>query len=460
MGTPITFSGFNQIDFTMILNAVMEQERAPLRGLETQKKTLEVQNNTFGTFLTKLGAVETVVKDLGKADSLAKLTASSSDDGVGVTTTSGTVEGTYEVVVSQLARAQVTASVSTYDSVDAVVGSSGTLSLLRTNQPPVEIELSGSMTLKQLADAINARSDSPVAASVVQAAPGSYQLVLTGRSTGTDNAFTMTSTVSGGEGLTFADTDNDGILAEAGEGNTQEARNATLSVNNLTITSATNTVSDVIPGVRLSLNREDVSTTALVTVKRDSTEVAKQVDKFVTAYNDIISFLKDQNTAASTGNPSIGRDPVLRSLRDALRTALLGDYPEGGAYSRLATVGIETDTLGKLKLDKTRFEAALSASPSDVQKLFAGSDGTGGAFGLLTSQVRNYTESGGLVASARTRLESQVSSLSKRLDTLESQLAVRRAALQQQYIAADMAMTQLKAQSSPLSAIGAQYRLF
>ena len=49
MGSPITFSGFNSIDFNQILNAVMAQERAPLNRLETQKRTLESQNSAFAT---------------------------------------------------------------------------------------------------------------------------------------------------------------------------------------------------------------------------------------------------------------------------------------------------------------------------------------------------------------------------------------------------------------------------
>ena len=53
MGSPITFSGFNSIDFNQILNAVMAQERTPLTRLETQKKTLESQNSAFATLGTK-----------------------------------------------------------------------------------------------------------------------------------------------------------------------------------------------------------------------------------------------------------------------------------------------------------------------------------------------------------------------------------------------------------------------
>jgi hypothetical protein len=53
-----------------------------------------------------------------------------------------------------------------------------------------------------------------------------------------------------------------------------------------------------------------------------------------------------------------------------------------------------------------------------------------------------------------------VSSLSRRLDTMEVQLELRRQSLQKEYIAADLAMSRLNAQSSSLSSLGGQYRLF
>ena len=53
-GTPITFSGFNQIDFNQILNLVMQQERRPVAALETQKSTLETQRTQLSTLAGKL----------------------------------------------------------------------------------------------------------------------------------------------------------------------------------------------------------------------------------------------------------------------------------------------------------------------------------------------------------------------------------------------------------------------
>ena len=90
------------------------------------------------------------------------------------------------------------------------------------------------------------------AASVVQTAPGVYRLVLTGKETGTTNAFTITDTLTGGTGPALA--------------TSRAADNALLDVNSLSVTSASNTLSDVISGATLSLVKADPATTATVRV--------------------------------------------------------------------------------------------------------------------------------------------------------------------------------------------------
>jgi len=182
--------------------------------------------------------------------------------------------------------------------------------------------------------------------------------------------------------------------------------------------------------------------------------------EFISAYNDVLTFQKDQETAANADKPNISRDPLLRGFRNSIRFALSDDYNAGGTYTKLAGVGVGFDSTGKLTLDDEVFEEALASSPTDVQHLFSGTAGGGGAFGALDDLVTDYTQSGGLVASARTRITDQVSALNKRLDRMEEKLALRRESLQKEYIAADMAMTKMKAQSSSLETLGGQYRLF
>lgn len=438
----------------------MAQERQPITRLETQKKTLESQNTAFSTLAGKLSTLQTAVDALRDTDSLALLTASSSDTGVGVSTTTGTIAGTYSVVVSELARAQVLTSTSTYAALTTEVATGGTLTLTPTTGDPVTITLSGSTTLQGLADKVNAETDSPVSASVVQSAPGTYRLMLTGKETGTANAFTVTSTLTGGSGVTFTDTDGDGTYGDSAGDNTQTALNASFTVNSLAIESSSNTITDAIPGVTLSLKKKDPATTITIEVQRDVAAAKALVDKFIAAYNDIVTFHKDQVAAAVAGKASIGRDPVLRGFRDAVASALRDDYTSGDSLTALGMAGIGFDVNGKLTLDADAFEDALTGAPADLQGLFSGTDGTGGAFGTLDSLIDTYTQAGGLVADARDRITDQVRSISTRLDTLETQLALRRRTLQQQYIAADLAMTRLNQQSASLSALGGQYRLF
>jgi flagellar hook-associated protein 2 len=424
----------------------MQQERAPLTRLENHKKTLESQNTAFSTLAGKLATIESAIEALAKDESMGLLKATSSDPGVGVSATGGTVTGTYDVVVRKLAVSQVTSSGTAYGATTDVVATGGTLTLTPANgDPAIDIDITGSTTLAQLAAAINSRDDSPAAASVVQTAPGVYRLVLTGKETGTTNAFTVTDTLTGGTGPALAES--------------RAADNALLDVNGLSVTSASNTVSDVIAGATLSLVKADETTTVTVRLTRDTAGAADLVKKFITAYNDLTTFAKDQNTAAIAGKASIGRDPLLRGLRDALRN-VIGDEYLGGSQTRLAAIGIGFDMTGKMVLDSKRFEEALEASPADVQLLLSGSDGTGGAFGALGKVVDEYTQSGGLIGSTRTRIDEQIRELNRRMDSVSAQLEIRRMALQREYIAADLAMTRLKSQSASLSSVGGGYRLF
>ncbi len=458
MGTPITFSGFNQIDFSMILNAVMQQESAPLTRLDTQKKALETQKTLFGTLSTKLSALKTASDALKGEGSLGILKATSSGAGVEVSAANGSNTGTYNLQVTALARAQVLAS-GTFNSLDDVVATGGAVTITSATGGPVIVPVTGSMTIQELAEAINDDNDSPISAAVVQSAPGVYRMVLTGKGTGDANAFSLTHTLSGGVGLTFADADGNQVYGDLAADNTQSARNASFTVNGLPIESTTNVVQDVVPGVTLTLRTEDPAKTVVVEVTRDDAAAKAKVTAFIDAYNAVASFYDEQQTAAVGGKPSIGRDPIFRGFRNNMREALQEDYA-GGAFTKLAAIGLGFDRTGKLTLDEKIFASALADDPDAVQDLMAGANGDGGAFAGISNVIESYTTSGGLIADMRDRITEQVKAMTNRLDQMEQRLAFRRATLQREFTAADNAMTQLNSQGNSLSALSNQYRLF
>jgi flagellar hook-associated protein 2 len=311
------------------------------------------------------------------------------------------------------------------------------------------------MSVQDFANAINAQANSPVSASVVQTAPGQYRLVLTGRSSGSANAFTVTSALTGGAGLTFTDTDGNNTYGDSAADLAVAATNASFTVNNIPITSATNVVDNAVPGVSLTLLKRDPATRVLVEVTESSEAAEKELEGFVKAYNELIAFLNEQGSAAANGKSNIARDGMVRSLKAELRLAMQQEYAAAGAdYSRLSTAGIEFEQTGTIKINATRLGAALKASSTSVRTLFDA------AFAEIKAQVEDYAKSGGLIQGAKDRLKDQIGKIDNRLESMQLQLDLRRAALQQEFIAADMLMTQLKGQGSSLQALNGQYRLF
>ena len=97
MGSPITFSGFNSIDFTQILNAIMTAERAPMTALEAQKTALNTQGTAFTSLAGKLGSLQSALDDLTDAAGFSPLAVASGDpDAVGASATSGGIAGLYD----------------------------------------------------------------------------------------------------------------------------------------------------------------------------------------------------------------------------------------------------------------------------------------------------------------------------------------------------------------------------
>jgi flagellar hook-associated protein 2 len=445
MGSPITFSGFNSIDFNVVLNAIMQQESAPLQALQDKQTELQATSTTYGKLATKLDALRTASGALSDSSTLTTYAATSSDTTALTASASlGAVAGRYEVKVNELARAQVTVS-STFapDTDTTIVATGGSLTI-----GSEQVTISGPVTLQQLAAAINADSNSPANASIIATEPGKYRLVLTSRETGQANAFTISNQLTAGT-IAFADADNNGISGDTASDNAVNATDASLLINNIAVTSTSNTLDSVMPGVTLTLQQKDPTKTVVVTVDRDDQNLADRLNTFVSAYNDLVSFSDAQATASNNGTAgAIGRDSVLRGLRSSLRDTLLGAHGTE-AFTRLAEIGLGFTRTGQLTLDQDKLTEALDSDPAAVQSLFA--DDTAGAFGSVNSVLDEYTDAGGFLPDAQSRLTDEISRVGRQVDDMSARLAIRRAALQQEFTAADQAMAQLNSQKTSLS---------
>jgi flagellar hook-associated protein 2 len=448
VSTGITFSGFNDIDFNVVVNALMAQASQPLTALQTKQTALKSQLSSFAQLTAKVSAVQTAAEALASSNALSSYSSTLSDSSVfsAVTSTDST-PGHYDIVVNELARSQVTASASTApDANTTTVADGGSLTINGTT-----VTLTGAVTLQGLAKAINETSGIQANASVVQTGAGAYRLVLTGTATGAANAFTVQNSLTGG-GVVFTDTDSDGTTGNSALDNAVQATDAQLTVNNLAITSASNTVKTAVPGTTLTLLRKSPGTSVSLEVSADSSALQEKVEAFVAAYNGLQKFASDQNLAAASGSTSsIARDPLLRALRNSLRSTLGGQYGTAD-ISYLSQMGVEFTRSGTLQFNTTRFKAAIADGTAPLDRLLNGTGNDDGAFGAVKTLMTQYTQSSGMIDQAEERLNKTISLLDRQMADMQRRLDVQRAAMAREYAAADLAMTQLKNQSGALAA--------
>src|SRR5215467_14406843 len=145
MGSPITFSGFNSIDFNVVLNAIMQQESAPLQALQDKQTELQATSTTYGKLATQLDALRTASGALSDSSTVTSYAATSSDTtALTVSTSSGAMAGRYEVTVNELARAQVTVSSTFEAETDTTIVATGGSLTIGSEQ----VNISGPVTLQ------------------------------------------------------------------------------------------------------------------------------------------------------------------------------------------------------------------------------------------------------------------------------------------------------------------------
>jgi flagellar hook-associated protein 2 len=443
--SPVTLSGFNNIDFGSIVTAIMAQARQPETTMQTKQQNLLGQSARFSTLSTKLAALDSAASALATPISLSGTTVTSTDaSAVGFTAGASTPLGTYDIKVQSLAHAQVTQSSAAPDAGSTIVASGGTLTI-----GGVDVTLSGDTTLQGLADAINGTANIGASASVVRSSANSYSLVLTGKSTGVGSGFAISNGLTGGSGVTFG-------------ANAIEASDAQITVNTVTVTSASNTFSNAVPGATINVFQADPAKTVSVTVNQSTSSGEDLIASFVSAYNDLVAFSQGEATAANHNDPSsIGHDSVLRTVNATLQQVLGGANGADSTFQYLSAVGVGFTQTGQLTFNSAAFQDAVNTGGlAHVQALLSGTTATAGVFQTVHDSISSFTASDGLVTSAQLTDTQEAQRLGDQISAFEARLRIQQLALQKEFSAADQAMATLNSQASSLNSLGRQYGLF
>lgn len=451
------------IDVKSIVSQLVALEKAPLTQLRTQAAAQQTKLSTFGSIKSQVAALEDAAGRLSKTSAWDVFKASSSkSDSVGVSASTGAAPGTYSVEVSKLAQGQST--VSTSVPTGATMGA-GTLSIQLGRwdgdafnagaKAPLTLTIKeGESSLTQIAAQING-AKAGVSATVVKDSTGE-RLLVQSSDTGEDNGFQIMTTPTGNgqpggvnlSRLAYSATNTDGMTQ------TQPAQNAEATINKVPISSASNRLTDTLPG--LSFDLQQVTTEPVrITVSNDQAALKKNVQAFVDAYNTLNTTLTTAtryDEASKVAGPLQG-DSTAVGLQTALR-GMMRSVTAGGSLSRLSDAGLEIQAGGRLGINQTKLDGALEKL-DDLKNLFTSSTGepTNQGFGLKVRDfARGLNQTDGIISNRNAALQASI----KRNAQEQEKVNVKAARAEVRYLAQYNAMDASVGKLNGLSAFVTQ----
>ncbi|WP_081581619.1 flagellar filament capping protein FliD [Pararhodospirillum photometricum] len=386
-------SGLSGLDTTALIKAAVEAKMQKAYRLDDQMKVLTNKSDAYTQLNTLMTSVSTAIKDMASSSTTSSFDSraaylTSSDvstpaNFMSATATSSASLGIYSVGVEQLAKSHKVQSDGQTSS--AALGYAGSFKIGVSGGTQEEITVSATMTISDLASAINAKSSSTgVVATLVKVDDTHQRLVLSTTETGKS---IVTTDVSGNTLDGLGITNGDGTTFKAANV-LQTAQNAIVYVDGIKVESSSNTISNVMPGVSFTLYSETGGTfaggnlnTINVEVGQDLSQVKGDIEDFVEAYNALRDFIiTNQQFTAGIGaaeDAVLFGDSVLKGVKgvlssllthsiideDGKKFTLFGNGTNGG-------IGLSMDENNKLVIDETTLNEALLQKIDLIQNFF------------------------------------------------------------------------------------------
>lgn len=425
------------LNVSSLVSGLMNAAQAPITAINNQIAGYQSEISAYGQLSAAVYTFQTALGGLTSASAFQASAATPSNTAVlSASTDSTAINGNYSINVSQLAASQ-TLVAQGQTSANAAIGSGsstkitfqfGTISggtvaggtytgasFAQNAASPggtVTIDASNN-SLQGIASAINAAGVG-VSATVINDGSGTpYRLSLSSTKTGAANA--MKISVSGD--ATLQSLLNEDPAGTQNLSQTQVGQDASLTVNGLAVTSASNSVTQVIKGTTLSLT--DTGLTSL-SVAQDTKTITGNVQAFVAAYNSLdssINTLTAAGVAGAAGGPLAGQYSAMQ-VQNQLRQALSNVMVDAtGNKATLADIGITFQKDGSLALDSTKLGKVVAQNPAEVGSLFAqngvasdsqvkflsaGSAAAAGTYSVNISQMATQGAATGSVAAGTT----------------------------------------------------------
>ncbi len=413
------FSGKTMgIDVSTVVSELMQLQRAPETQLQSEQASITTQVGLLTTISTDLTTLNSAVNDLKDVfGPLSQKDVNSSDSAILTgSATNAAAAGIHSVIVTQLASTSssysgpiTSPSQLSSSEIDVAYGDSTNPS--KTDKITLPANLT---TLQQAANAINSSTgNTGVTASVVSDDSG-QRLVLVSNNSGAAGNLTVSGAVDFTQG--------------------SPGKDATLVLDGVPVSSASNTVTGALAGVTLNLATAAPNSPVQLSIAADTSQAATTLNTFVTAYNAVTKDINTQYTLDSSGSEGpLAGDSTLRTLQSQLLNAVTYSIAGTGQYVNLQSLGVEMQDDGTLQINSSVLNDALTNHYSDFQNFFQSASplGFGQYMGTMLLQATDPTE--GVVALDISGLQNTSTDLTNQINDFEARMAMVQDQLTTQY---------------------------
>ena len=418
----------------------------------------------ISTRLSNLTSKLDVLQD--EATYQTKKVTSSDDTIATISGTSDSLEGSYDLVVKQLATASKLTGgvVSKFDGTTKIstkdaLGYSGKLTITNASadgseSKTIELDIKATDSLKDIANAINNAKD-PSDSTGTKGAGLKATIV--------NNQLVVTSEEMGDRSLSIGGALKDSLGFGDSEVKKTVGQNAKFTLDGIEMERNTNTPTDVVDGVTFTLKKADPTKTITLGLTNDTDKELSAVKDFVSQYNSVMSFLSEK---MDVGDPSksdnttgaLAGDSTLISLQSKLQSTVLGGKSVNGVSA--STLGLSVDRNGTLSLDETKFKAQLAKNPNAVKDFFfvdtstkystekTGTGYTADFKAVLDRYTSTKSGSEGVISLRKSSYQSEIKDYNKQIERITEQIATKRARYVTMFTNLDTAIGNLQSQFS------------
>lgn len=418
------------INVQAVVQEIIAADSTPLTDMQNQQSTFSSQTSALQNIGSLLSTLQTSIQALSDVDSpvQAQVATSSNSNVVTAIASDSATPGTHTVTVNNLAttssyytqneQASPTSTLATGSFQIQAPGASSLTTI------PVD-STDGTNTLNGLASYIN-NQGLGVTASVVTDAGGA-RLSVVSDSSGSAGDFTISNDTVG-LGFTKPVT---GV-------------NASVTVDGVPISSATNTVTSAIPGVTLNLLSAPPATNVAVTVAPDTTQISGAINTFVSSYNAVVQAINAQYAVNSSSQQGVlASDSTLASIQSTLASDVNFSASGNSSFVNLASMGISTNDDGTLSVDSTTLNSSITGNFQNFVNFFQGAGDSGGFAGNFNNDLNTMLSPTGLIATDENGISQSTQALSDQISQFQANLSDQQTALTTEFSQIDATLEQL-----------------